>query len=307
MAVSLSLLPACAASINLQQLGSPSGAAAEEGGEKGGAEGGELLPAAAAGPAARATSSLVAAAAAAVPAGGGSSGGHATLHAKFVPPTAGAPQLAGSQHEEEVGREEEAGGLSAYLSSWFSSPTKAPKPALPSSAAAGIGLAAAVQVAAEGSSAPRSQQPSPAVQVLGASSPPRRLPGLAAGPGSVQAAAAAACSGAAGAQATATAVDIPAAGPGSGAAAAAATARAGAGAGAGGSEGRGARLLGLLAQLEERLAAVLPSAGVVHLGLPLTPEGAVLRWRQQLRVVAEPSEWGLCVLWSTTGQEEMVG
>ena len=48
---------------------------------------------------------------------------------------------------------------------------------------------------------------------------------------------------------------------------------------------------GFLGQLEQRLAPLLPSVGVVHLGLEqASKDGPVLLWRQQLEAVAEPSE-----------------
>ena len=47
----------------------------------------------------------------------------------------------------------------------------------------------------------------------------------------------------------------------------------------------------LLAKLEERVAPLLPTVGVVHLGMePVAGEGPVLRWKQRLQVLAEPSE-----------------
>lgn len=49
-------------------------------------------------------------------------------------------------------------------------------------------------------------------------------------------------------------------------------------------------LRGLVGELEERLASLLPSVGVVHLGCSQAAGSFVLRWRQRLQVVVEPSE-----------------
>lgn len=53
----------------------------------------------------------------------------------------------------------------------------------------------------------------------------------------------------------------------------------------------GAAVEEVAAKLEERLGQLLPTVGVVHLGLELAgTAGIVLRWRQELQVLAEPSE-----------------
>lgn len=55
-------------------------------------------------------------------------------------------------------------------------------------------------------------------------------------------------------------------------------------------------LRGLVGELEERLASLLPSVGVVHLGCSQAAGSFVLRWRQRLQVVVEPSSQATALL-----------
>lgn len=148
-------------------------------------------------------------------------------------------QDAGSQQAR--GSEDEGGGLSAYISSWFGSPTKQAKPAFQPAAAVG-------------SAGQPVQSPPPQPQDDAASQP--GAPSRGASP------------------ARPATADNRAQAPASGSAA-----------------GLASAIEGLVAQLEEHLAPVLPSVGVVHLGLELAgAAGLVMRWQQQLQAVAEPSE-----------------
>lgn len=227
VAASVSLLPACAAAINLQLMAIPGAAAASE------QEDGEsLLPGGAAPalqPAPTAWRNLQ------QPVGAVANDASG----------AGGAQLPGSEQQADTG------GLSAYLSSWFSSPSKAARPPSPP---AEMGLAAAVR---SGNSTPRAH--SPAVLAIAANSnhvavaSPRRQGAPTAGPAATQAAQAAHSGGD--------------------------------GAAAGRHD-----LRGVVGELEVRLAPLLPSVGVVHLGCLQAAESFVLRWRQSLQVVAEPSE-----------------
>lgn len=221
VAASLAHRPGCVATVNLQQLLAPSA----------GGDGPDLLlPAIAVG----ATTGK---------------GAETQLLSPPAVAVAGEPseQQAGSNQKEAMA-EAEASGLSAYLSSWFGSPTKQPK--LPPPAAS--------QEAATAASSSSEQQPGarPAF-AQGPQEPAGAHHDSSPHPGALQPAAAAA-------PAAASTVDV---------AAAAASA---------------AELAG---KLEERLESVLPSVGVVHLGLELASgQGAVLGWQQRLQVVAEPSE-----------------
>lgn len=228
VAASLSLLPACAAAINLQSLTALGSTTASEQNE-----GGLLPPIQAASslqPAPVAVCKLPQPAGA-VPgevAGGGTS------------------QLPGSdQHTQQP----DAGGLSAYLSSWFGSPSKPAQPVLPSPE---VGLASAME---SGSTTPRTHRLAVAG---GGSSLEATSPRWQAAPSTAASAAQAAAS------ARHTADEAAASSSG---------------------------VSDLLADLEGRLAPLLPSVGVVHLGCPQAAGNFVLRWRQRLQVVAEPSKW----------------
>ena len=280
VATSLALLPACAAAINLQQLAAPAAGCSTE---QRNAE--ALLPAAGA-PAAAAAAALAAPAA-----------------APSSPPRPGAPSVPahgaaqpqeGAAAEEADSVEEEAGGLSAYLTSWFS-PTKAPlaRPALPASPAApaGAGLASAGTSGGAPVAAQQQKQHQDKFQHAWQQQQQQQRPWQ-------QPAAKPSIGGSAPAPAPAVAPAAPL--PPSAAAV-------GCGISVDGISVDGVSVCsagGVLAQLEARLSSVLPSVGVIHLGLPLhstaqrgsssgdgsSDGGLVLGWRQQLHVVAEPSE-----------------
>ena len=214
VAASLAYRPGCVAAVNLQQLVPPPPAAPA----------GSALQQPALEVAAGRTSCEVQQPPA-EPAGGGWPG---------EPPR-------GDGGQPQQGTDGEGSGLSAYLSSWFGSPTKQTKP-LP----APVGGDPEQQQRQP----PGSLATDPGAASLGAS--PRRPAALVAA--------------AEGAGPPAASDLVAAAGP-------------------------GAAAEEMAAKLEERLAQLLPTVGVVHLGLELAGSaGLVLRWRQELQVLAEPSE-----------------
>lgn len=230
VAASLAHRAGCAAAINLQQLG---GASPPD------SAGPDLQLAEAAAQRAAWTTlgsggvQPQAAAPMAVPAPAGERG--------EAPPNSSQQEAAGAEAEGE------SGGLTAYLSSWFGSPTKLPVLSPP----AGGATAPAGGAGAPHSLRPASRQGSTLLEAAVAAgafvSPRGTAP-----------------------EVTAGASGTPAAAETGAAAAAAAD---------------------LAAELEERLEPLLPSVGVLHLGLELAGgAGAVMRWRQRLQVVAEPSE-----------------
>ncbi|KAL4431288.1 hypothetical protein ABPG75_006544 [Micractinium tetrahymenae] len=233
VAASLSMLPACAAAVDLQSLAAPGVAAAS------GEEEEELLPS-------------MASASATQPAPAAHQIPPQTLAAATGEEGGGSAHLSGSEQRLEHA-DAEAGSLSAYLSSWFSSPSKPSKTALPPA-----GLAAAVQAAGFGSMTPRQQGPAVLALAADSSSPATASPRWQGTPT---------------AAAGATAGRVEEAPPGAASSAASS------------SDG----LAELIAQLEERLAPLLPSVGVVHLGCPQAAGAFVLQWRQRLQVIAEPS------------------
>lgn len=168
---------------------------------------------------------------------------------------AGPGEPPGDAGSQQARSSEDGGGFSAYISSWFSSPTKQSKLAAPP---AGDGASSGQQQ--QQSQQQPSQASQPSVASRGASpARPAFMPAVAAGPAQ-QAGSSSAASSAAGAES-------------------------------------------LAARLEEQLAAVLPSVGVVHLGLELSgAAGLVLRWQQRLQAVAEPSEFGFDLVLNNTGE-----
>lgn len=231
VAASLAHRPGCAAAIDLQQLGaaSPPGSAGPDL---------QLAEAAAQRVAASAArSSVDQQSQAAVPAAALAPAGHRSEQQPGSSQLDAAPEL-----------EAEGGGLTAYLSSWFGSPTKQPVLAQPTNA----GGAAATASGAAASSSSR-----PASARLEAAAASGAAVGCAASP-------------------RGTAPEV-------GAAVSSAAA---------GDPGPAAAAASLVGELEERLEPLLPTVGVLHLGLDVAGSaGAVLRWRQRLQVVAEPSEW----------------
>lgn len=167
----------------------------------------------------------------------------------FAPaPTSDEPSRTASSQARSS--EDEGGGLSAYISSWFSSPTKQANLASPPAAATGSSGRQQQQ-----------QQPLPPQEQLQQQQ-----------------------------DSTALQADVPGRVVSS-----VRTARSpvvtSARQHAGNSAALASAAEGLAAKLEEQLAALLPSVGVVHLGLELAgAAGLVLRWQQQLQAVAEPSE-----------------
>ena len=166
-------------------------------------------------------------------------------------PRTASDEPSGTTSSQARSSEDEGGSLSAYISSWFSSPTKQAKLASPPAAAAG-------------SSGQQQQQQQPL--------PPQQL------------------------QQQQDSIALQADVPGR-VVSSARTARSPVVSAARRHAGNSAALAStaerLTAKLEEQLAALLPSVGVVHLGLELAgAAGLVLRWQQQLQAVAEPSESG---------------
>lgn len=234
VATSVAFRPGCVAAVNLQQL-VPTAAAPEDGKD-----------------AAAARAPLAAAAATTAPpvaAAPSSMQGQARTSTDLQPPAQPAcppgPKAeaagAGLSEQEDGLPAAESSGLSAYLTSWFGSPSKQPRqPAPDGSLQPGAAAAAA---------ATSRHSLSLGSRVSSLSSSPLQHAGLVAAPEA--------------AAAPAAAVDS-------------------------------AALQDLALRLEERLEPLLPSVGVVHLGLEMAGgAGTVLRWRQRLQVVAEPSEWGL--------------
>lgn len=161
---------------------------------------------------------------------------------------------ADAEAAESSGAAEESGGLSAYLNSWFGSPAKQQQLAVPPAAAAAAGAPASPPANHRLGRAP-AQQGSGAMHADRSSSPgssPFRN------------------------SQTARAATLRAAAVGSSAVESSAAS----------SEAERE----LAAELERQLAAALPSVGVLHLGAEaLAGDGLVLRWRQRLQAVADPS------------------
>lgn len=158
----------------------------------------------------------------------------------------------------------EAGSLSSYLSSWFGgSPSKPAVKSAPIATSTQSAPGAAQQQGSGNVSLSSSPQPPPGLARAGSSLKHAALDvGAASNPATPTLAAAATTTAA---HPTATTSAMAA----------------------------------LVEKLEEQLAPLLPSVGVVHLGLELAgAAGMVLRWRQSLQVVVEPSEPCLLVLGS---------